>query len=206
MSLIIDSREKKIKEIKDIVAKLDVAVPEIEFKGLPLGDYLIQKGDECMLIERKSMADICGNYVELAPRMDKMRLAYENTALLTEGSYIVSEGYIMLWRGNRLTPSMNYRTYSSFIAGQQKRGSYYYHTMNLEESILRIIYIHDHLDEMGKHPARKAKTPDEIIGAIPGEGIGKAKKLRDKYANPIEAFKNCDSWLSGRARKTLESW
>lgn len=152
------------------------------------------------------MGDFCANHIELHKRLDEMRLAYENTALLTEGTYTLHNGQIMLWRGNTLTPSLSYKTYSSFIQGLQRRHTEYYHTLSLEETIYRIILMHDHLPFAGKKATKKAKTPEEIISAIPGEGLKKATKLKKDYDTPIDALKDCDSWLSERGRATLEDW
>lgn len=207
MSIIIDSREKKIPEIKNILAEMDRILPDIQFKGLPLADYLLENSGNSILIERKAIGDFCANYVVLKDRMDKMRKTeYNYTALLIEGNYQVINGQICLWRGNRLTPSIPEKTFHKFVASQQARNSLYFHTQDLEETIDLMLNLHDYLPTMGINPVRKSTSGKELILSILGMGPLKLLELTGKYESALDALKHIEEWIPARARKLLEKW
>lgn len=152
MSIIIDSREP-VGKIADILADwTHGTLPDIEFKKLELGDYLV-RGDVDILVERKDMADLVGSYQRLKKRMDKMRAKYKYTILLVEGTYQIKNERIWLWRGGTLTDVWGYHTFAKLILQQQLKGSYYLHTCSLEETILNVINL-----EGAIKPAKKKKV------------------------------------------------
>ena len=155
--IIVDTREPTDK-IKSILSEMDYKYewPEIRFEKLDHGDYLIDAKNNNLLISRKEIHDFCGNYTLLKPQLEQMRMQYDKTALLVEGEYDVIDGYIYLWRGNQKCRSCSYLTYSSFVTSQQLRGTYYYYTLNLKETILRLLYIHKYLPNDIKKAKKKS--------------------------------------------------
>jgi len=122
------------------------------------GDYEINVHDYRLLISRKTISDFCGSYWILRRQLQEMRDQNVMTALLIEGDYYIRDGDIYLWRGNNLCRGCSYLTYSSFILSQQLNGTYYFHTMNLNETILRILYLHKKMDEKYRPKKRKKKS------------------------------------------------
>jgi len=202
----VDTREHLIPQIKDLLATsiLGEDVPPFEFKCLPLADYLLENGSHTFLIERKSIADFCGSYRELKSRLARMRkLDYERTGLLLEGTYVVSQGMVWLREGTQLKARMPYRTMSNFLTHQQDMGTKLFHTMNLEESIWRLIHIYNYLLKLDEpKPAIKAGSPLEWIAELPGIGPQTLLTLQKEYATPLEALQN----LPRKAKQLLESW
>lgn len=202
----VDTREHLIPQIKDLLATsiLGEDVPPFEFKCLPLADYLLENGSHTFLIERKSIADFCGSYRELKSRLARMRkLDYERTGLLLEGTYVVSQGMVWLREGTQLKARMPYRTMSNFLTHQQDMGTKLFHTMNLEESIWRLIHIYNYLLKLDEpKPAIKAGSPLEWIAELPGIGPQTLLTLQKEYATPLEALQN----LPKKTKQLLESW
>jgi len=202
----VDTREHLIPQIKDLLATsiLGEDVPPFEFKCLPLADYLLENGSHTFLIERKSIADFCGSYRELKSRLARMRkLDYERTGLLLEGTYVVSQGMVWLREGTQLKARMPYRTMSNFLTHQQDMGTKLFHTMNLEESIWRMIHIYNYLLKLDEpKPAIKAGSPLEWIAELPGIGPQTLLTMQKEYATPLEALQN----LPRKAKQLLESW
>jgi ERCC4-type nuclease len=206
MALVIDNREptKKIQTILDTWTGPEL--PDIKFKKLDLADYLIDSGSTQMLIERKQMNDFCANHVVLRKRMEKMREQFEHTALLTEGDYRVQGNDIFLWRGRQLAWSLSYDTFSSYIASQQARGSMYFHTQNLRESILRIVNLHNYLPRMGKSAIKKTTEIESWLAELPGMGPASVSKLAEQYTNPLDALKDIDKWYPKKNTDMLMKW
>lgn len=206
MVITVDTREKFSNRIKDLLATSIIGpdVPEFVFKCLPLADYLIENNGHTFLIERKSISDFVGSYRELKSRLARMRkLDYERTGLLLEGNYIVSNGMIWLYEGRNLVPRMSYKTMSNFLTHQQELGTRLYHTMGLEETIWRLIYIHNYLPRLDEPiPAIKAGSPTEWISELPGIGPKHLLTMKQEFKSPLEALQN----LPSKARKLLESW
>lgn len=202
----VDTREHLIPQIKDLLATsiLGEDVPPFEFKCLPLADYLLENGSHTFLIERKSIADFCGSYRELKSRLARMRkLDYERTGLLLEGTYVVSQGMVWLREGTQLKARMPYRTMSNFLTHQQDMGTKLFHTMNLEESIWRLIHIYNYLLKLDEpKPAIKAGSPLEWIAELPGIGPQTLLTMQKEYATPLEALQN----LPKKTKQILESW
>jgi ERCC4-type nuclease len=205
----IDSREPQ-SEIWEIISDLDIEIPEFKFACIPKGDYLLEAGYSSLLIERKEIHDFTGSFVDLKERMDEMRSKYERTALLLEGSYTVQDGMIMLWLGNVLVPSMNHKSFTNFIASQQARGSYFYRTNNLEETIRQLIFLHEYLEIMGKRPIRKVRSATEWLLMLPGMGIKTLNQAREdyEYDTPFDLLCNSEisRWCPPKTRRMLEDW
>jgi ERCC4-type nuclease len=202
----VDTREKFSNQIKDMLVTSIIGpdVPEFTFKYLPLADYLIKNNGHTFLVERKSIQDFVGSYRDLKLRLAKMRkLDYERTGLLLEGTYTVSNGMIWLREGNELKARMPYKTMSNFLTHQQELGTRLYHTMNLEETIWRLIYIHNYLPRLDEPtPVIKAGSPVEWIAELPGIGPKALLTMQKEYATPLEALQN----LPKKAKSLLESW
>ena len=203
----VDTREHLIPQIKDLLATsiLGEDVPEFEFKCLPLADYLLENESHTFLIERKSVADFCGSYRELKPRLAKMRkLDYERTGLLLEGTYVVSQGMVWLREGSQLKARMSYKTMSNFLTHQQDMGTKLFHSMCLEETLWRLIHIHNYLPRLEEPtPAIKAGSAVEWLAELPGIGSSKLKYLKENYSTPFEAV---TKGLPTKARQLLEKW
>ena len=202
----IDTREHLIPQIKDLLASsiMGEDVPRFEFKCLPLADYLLENNGHTFLIERKNIADFCGSYQELKTRLAKMRkLDYERTGLLIEGTYVVSQGMVWLREGSQLKARMPYHTMSNFLTHQQDMGTKLFHTMCLEETIWRLIYIHNYLPRLDEPtPAIKAGSPIEWLSELPGIGPKAILAMQQEYATPLEALQN----LPKKAKQVLENW
>lgn len=145
--IIVDTREptKKIGEILSTI-NFPYEFPEIRFEKLDHGDYYITGKKMNLLISRKTISDFCQSYILLHKQLKSMRELGEQTALMIEGTYIIRNGKIYLFRGNMLCPACSYLTYSSFLLSQQKYGTFILNTFNLEETILRILMIHKKLN------------------------------------------------------------
>lgn len=206
LTITVDTREHFIPQIKDLLATSIIGedIPEFEFKCLNLADYLILNGTHSALIERKSINDFVGSYRELKPRLAKMRkLDYERTGLLLEGTYIVNQGMVWLREGRELKARMSYKTMSNFLTHQQELGTKLYHTMNLEESIWRLIYIHNYLPKLDiPTPCIKCGSPQEWFSELPGVGQKTLQELQEKYSSPLEALQN----LPKKSKQLLEKW
>jgi hypothetical protein len=206
MTIVVDTREHFIDEIKDLLVSSIIGeeVPPFEFRCLPLGDYSLEYAGCSMLIERKSVSDFCGTYRELKRRLAKMRkLDYERTGLLIEGTYKVANGSVWLWENHELHDRMRYRTMCNFLTHQQELGTRLYHTMCLEETIWRLIHIHNYLPALDEPvPALKCGTPAELLVQLPGIGPKSVLKLQQKYATPLDALNN----LPTETKKLLEKW
>jgi len=158
--IIIDTREPTA-EIRNIIAELPYKYdfPDIFFHKLDHGDYQITVHDRTMLISRKTMSDFCGSHWILRRQLEEMRSLNDEmmTALLIEGDYYIRDGDIYLWRGQNLCRGCSYLTYSSFILSQQLNGTMFFHTLNLSETILRVLYLHKKLEEKFRPKKKKSK-------------------------------------------------
>lgn len=166
----------------------------------------MENGGESLLIERKHVSDFCGSYMGLKERMDIMRQNYDRTALVIEGSYLIQNKQICLWRGNILVPSMSEKAFFDFKLSQQERGSYFDHTNSLEETIRLLIHWHDYLPRAGKNPVRKSKSAVEWFASLPGVGLLSAFNLRADYESPKWALENIEDWIPSKTKGTLEKW
>jgi len=202
MVIVIDTRERLRDQIYSILAMLP-DVPEVREEALDYGDYHLSNGSYDMRIERKSIADFCASYRELKPRLHHMRTSWDRTSLLLEGHYIVRDSVIYLPRGTSLVPSMSYKTFSNFLMHQQELGTCVYYTMGLEESVQRLVLLHNYLPSLGEpRPALKCKTPTELFVQLPYVGSKGVKKLQEQYATPQDALVN----LPTKTKKFLERW
>ena len=208
MTIIVDTREHFIPQIKDLLVTsiLGENIPEFRFAclGKDGGDYLLENEGHTALIERKSISDFVGSYRDLKPRLAFMRLmGYERTGLLLEGTYTVAQGMVWLYESNELKARMSYKTMSNFLTHQQELGTKLYHTMNLEETIWRLIYIHNYLPRLSVPiPVIKCGSPAELLVQLPGIGQSTIKKMQETYKTPLDAING----LKGKARQSLESW
>lgn len=206
MTIVVDTREKFSNQIKDLLATSIIGeeVPQFEFRCLNLADYLIQNGTHNALIERKSIQDFIGSFRELKPRLAKMRkLDYERTGLLLEGTYIVAQGMIWLREGNELKARMSYKTFSNFLTHQQEMGTRIYHTLGLEETIWKLVYLHNYLPKLDVPvPCLKCGSPQEWLSELPGIGPTTLSGLQEKYSSPMEALQN----LPKKSKQLLERW
>lgn len=204
--IIVDTREHLIPQIQDLLVTKIVGpdVPQFQFKCLPLADYLLENNGHNILIERKSITDFCGSYRELKPRLAKMRKCeFERIGLLIEGTYTVANGRVFVREGSELVDRMSYKTMSNFLTHQEELGTRLYHTMNLEETIWRIIHIHNYLTKLDEPvPSFKAGSVMEWLSEIPGVGMKSLQEMKEKYPTPLEALMN----LPKRSRQLLEKW
>ena len=204
--IIVDTREHLIPEIKELLTTsiIGESVPEFKFQCLPLADYLLENSGHSALIERKSIQDFVGTYRELKKRLAKMRLLnYERTGLLLEGTYTVANDLVWLYEGNELKSRMSYKTMCNFLTHQQELGTRIYYTLSLEETIWKLIYIHNYLPKLDvPSPVMKCGNPTELLVQLPGIGSETIKKLKDKYDSPLEAINN----LPNKAKQSLEKW
>lgn len=176
-----------------------------ELQKLDYGDYLLENGSRSLLIQRKTIGDFVGSYQGLKNQFAGMRVACDATALLTEGNYIVKGGRICIWRGNVLTPTISYKTFSSTIASMQARGAYYYHTMSLPETVLRLASLESYLPKMGVSPDRKTTDLDSFFLSLPGMGPKGLEKLKASTRSPAEAMTRMDL-MPKRTVEFIRSW
>lgn len=204
--IIVDTREHFIPIIKDMLVTsiMGDEVPEFQFHCLPLGDYLLSDNDCTYLIERKSISDFCGSYGVLKPRLAKMRKTeYERTGLLLEGHYLVSDGQVFVQEGTVMKPRMKYKTMCNFLTHQQELGTKVFYTNSLEESIWKLIHIHNYMAKLDSpQPCIKAGSVQEWLSELPGIGSSKIKSYQDKYISPLDALNN----LPPTSKKYIEKW
>jgi len=206
MTIQVDTREHLIPQIKDhlVTSIIGPEVPEFIFKCLPLADYLLDNDGHTILIERKSVSDFSSSFRELKGRLAKMRLLdYDRTGLLLEGTYSVAQGYIWFYRSGELVPGIKYSTMCNFLTHQQELGTRMYYTLNLEETIWKLIYIHNYLPKLdAPKPTIKCGSAAELLVQLPGIGQSKIKKLQENYNSPIDALNG----LTGKPKQCLEKW
>ncbi len=206
MTIQVDTREHLIPQIKDhlVTSIIGPEVPEFIFKCLPLADYLLDNDGHTILIERKSVSDFSSSFKELKGRLAKMRLLdYDRTGLLLEGTYSVAQGYIWFYRSGELVPGIKYSTMCNFLTHQQELGTRMYWTLSLEETIWKLIHIHNYLPKLDEPaPVLKCGSATELFVQVPGIGPKSVKKLKDTYITPYDALLN----LSGKSKKVLEKW
>jgi len=78
-----------------------------------------------------------------------------------------------------------------------------YRTLSLEETIWKLIHIHNYLPKLDEPaPALKCGSATELFVQLPGIGPKSVKKLKDTYITPYDALLN----LSGKSKKVLEKW
>ncbi len=204
----VDTREKHISQIKSIIANMDPTdiklCPEIKFQCLDLGDYHLENGDISLRVERKNISDFMGTYPKLKERLHDMRLRYDRTALLLEGVYSVRAGRVHVMEGNQLQGRMDYSTFSNFLAHQAEAHTWLIHTMTLEESIYRLIHIHNYLPKLGAPtPVIKCGSPAEWLVQLPGIGPGTIQKMKAAHETPISAI---NDGLPKKAKELLQKW
>ena len=206
MTIQVDTREHLIPQIKDFLATSIIGpeVPEFSFKCLPIGDYLLENEGHTQIFERKSIQDFVGSYRELKPRLARMRLLdYDRTGLLLEGTYTIAQGMVWIYEGGELKSRMSYKTMCNFLTHQQELGTRMYRTLSLEETIWKLIHIHNYLPKLSKPtPALKCGSVTELFVQLPGIGPKSVKKLKETYITPYDALLN----LSGKSKKVLEKW
>lgn len=200
MTIIIDTREKFIGCIKEILIDIPDA-PEVRIHSLNKGDYDLQNGGHQLRVERKSIQDFVGSFRILKPRLHEMRLQNEFTALLLEGTYSVGSGMVWVKEGNHLQPRMDYKTYSNFLTHQSAAGTWIIPTMCFEESIYRLIAVHNYLPKLNTPNTIKCGNPTEFLMQLPGIGAESMKKLKE-FPTPFEALNN----LPKRAKESLMKW
>lgn len=205
----IDTREHLAPQIKDLLVTSIIGpeIPEVRFHCLSLGDYLLENGGHNILLERKSISDFCGSYRNLKERLAKMRRTdYERIGLLLEGTYIINDGQIWLYEGCQLKPRMSYRAFSNFITHQEELGVRLYHTMNLEETIWRLIHIHNYLPRLDSPSPVEKINIKEILSTFPGIGKARLIQLQKQYSNPLDALTNISDWMPISLQHKLNSW
>lgn len=206
MTIQVDTREHFIPQIKDFLATSIIGpeVPEFSFKCLPIGDYLLENEGHTQIFERKSIQDFVGSYRELKPRLARMRLLdYDRTGLLLEGTYTIAQGMVWIYEGGELKSRMSYKTMCNFLTHQQELGTRMYRTLSLEETIWKLIHIHNYLPKLSEPtPALKCGSATELFVQLPGIGPKSVKKLKETYITPYDALLN----LSGKSKKVLEKW
>lgn len=200
MPIIIDTREKHIDKIKELIISIP-NIPLIKFEKLDKGDYDIQNCNRQLRIERKSISDFCNSYRILKPRLHDMRINNEYTALLLEGTYSMYNNMIWVLEGSHMQPRMSYDTYVRFLTHQVSEGTWLLHTMGLEESIYQILILHDYLPKLNAPNAIKCGNPTELLMQLPGIGTESMKKLKE-FPTPLDALQN----LPKRAKDSLSKW
>lgn len=207
MVIIVDTREKFIPRIKELIVDLPPGVECPEFKftclGLNLGDYYIENGDQSIGIERKSVGDFAANYGGLEDRLQKMRLHYDRVGLILEGIYRVSDGHVLIMEGSHLVPRMKYSTMTKFLMHEQERQTRMFHTLSFDETFYKLLEIHNYLPSMGApNPAFKCGSAEEWLSMLPGIGQKTIGKLKAQYASPLEVVNN----LPKKAADLVSKW
>lgn len=204
--IVMDTREPQDK-IWEVIAGLDIVMPEFKFEKLDYGDYLINNKNNQILIERKEIHDFCSTFGELKERFEHMRERCERTALIIEGNYRIHHGRLYLSRGRRGEEgSISAKTFFDFKLSLQERGSYFDFTNNLSETIRLLCYWHDYLPMAGMNPTRKTKNAVEWFASMPGVGPLTSFGLKENYKNPREAMEKVDDWAPKKSKNMLKKW
>lgn len=146
MIIKIDAREKRIIALcKELLVTYDIKNVSIDVVGLPLGDMIItdDDGNEKLLIERKSLADlaasICdGRYKEQSFRLQNYSLHNHNIVYVIEGNM---DFYVPKVR--RMTKQA---LYSAMLGMQYHKGFSVFRTQNLKETAEYLVRISDKLE------------------------------------------------------------
>lgn len=208
--IIIDTREKHIDKIKELIANYPVGMisecPTFEFKclGQDLGDYLLINGEQEFAIERKNISDFCATYPHLKKRLALMRLHYNRVGLLLEGTYTIANDAVYVLESNVMKPRMSYKAFSNFLLHQSEAEVKIIHTMSFEETFYRLIHIHNKLPKLATPtPSFKAGNINEWLAMLPGVGAGTLEKMHERYDTPLDAIEN---GLPKKAKDLLGKW
>ena len=152
MIIKIDARERKIIALcNELLQKYEIKNVTIEVIGLPLGDMIIttDDGEEKLLIERKSLADlassICdGRYKEQSFRLQNYPVHNHNIVYVIEGNM---EYYVPKVR--RITKQT---LYSAILGIQYNKGFSVFRTHNLKETAEYLVRISDKLQRTSDPP------------------------------------------------------
>jgi len=213
----VDSREP-MKEFKEAFlyyvdhSKEGDKFPEIEFKALKYGDYLIKgKYHEC-IIERKEYHDYInsiGDY--LKERLEHMRLEYENTMLLIEGNYVYYDQHnIYLDKGREgVQKGMKYQTARNFEFSQSLNGTMITRTKDYRETVLALICYWRYLESLPKIKnsySAKGKF-EKWLALCPFVGKNLAEKAQSLYPSCFDAILDISEWGTEKAIKgIMENW
>jgi ERCC4-type nuclease len=213
INIVLDSREPTAK-IRPIMSKLLSGSRfkgiEVEYKKLEYGDYYIENGDYNLVIQRKAIADYVGSYGGLPDQFLNLRISSQRQALLIEGAYTtkIGNGNMFLTRHQEagLEEVMAIQTHVRMITRLQDDGVWVYHTNNLYETILTILYIAEYLPALAEKSYSGKLEPSESLMTIGGIGEKTVRELKNKYKSPYEALLDIDNWAGKRIKDGLKNW
>lgn len=183
-------KAKKEKQIKEIVQvdfrEKNSLVPSelikknltVEFKELPVGDYLI-KG---VAIERKSVKDFFASLFDkrLFNQLENLK-QYEKSLLIIEGNLKKDNPlHENALRGLLLSIGLNYQTALLFTKDEEETASYIKLIAKKEKK------------EISLNPKKKKMSPDKelqfVLESFSGIGPTKAKRLLEKFGSLKKVF------------------
>lgn len=163
MLISLDCREQHlIQECRRYLSgKDELSHIKLEEKSLPIGDIIIynNKGEEIIIVERKTMKDLAssirdGRYREQSFRLDACKLANHNIYYLIEGSLM------------SLGPRFEKKTIlSSLTTISYHKGFSLYRTLSVSESAEWLVRMADKLHRTNK-PAYYTDPSDDIVNSV----------------------------------------
>ena len=214
MKITIDSREKAhlVKPLIDkIIAGERFNKVEVVYTGMKYGDYLLENEGVTLLIERKEIQDFVNSYGKgnLQEKLFHMRQIADRSMLLIEGHYTTKMGdpYIYTRWGADLHAAMPIKTYNRFILGQLEKGNWIYFTNDLFETLVTAFYMLEYLPALkAPKPTFKCGSARELLLQIPGVGSKTLQELQEKYASPLQALTDIDTWSNKTIKDALNKW
>lgn len=189
MKITIDYRENSLYELcKQNIEKNNIKNIEIETANLPIGDIIISSdGNELVIIERKSLADLAssirdGRYNEQSFRLNNSDVHNHNIVYLIEGDW-------NQYNRGIFNKSINQHTLmSSIISINYYKGFSLYRTQNICESALYIVYFADKLQrENGKKDGFYSNKKNQDILSEREENI--EQKEQSSYSQVVKKVK-----------------
>jgi ERCC4-type nuclease len=142
-SITIDVREHDLIQLAEKIEKNEKI--EVKTAQLPIGDILIQHGDQTLVFERKTIADLSasikdGRYSEQRQRL-KSTYPFHRVTLLIEGN-------TGMLRTQPMTARISSKTIlSALISAQYRDGFHVYHTSTPADTLWYLLQIAERMGE-----------------------------------------------------------
>lgn len=142
-TITIDVREHDLIQLAEKIEKNEKI--EVKTAQLPIGDILIQHGDQTLVFERKTIADLSasikdGRYSEQRQRL-KSTYPFHRVTLLIEGN-------TAMLRTQPMTSRISSKTIlSALISAQYRDGFHVYHTSTPADTLWYLLQIADRIGE-----------------------------------------------------------
>lgn len=212
MQIVIDTREQSrlVSPIFDEMLMQDRWKDvKVERHVLEYGDYLLRNGPYELIIERKSIPDFINSYAKghLKDKLFILRQRFQRTMLLIEGVPMYRDDEIIIPIGHGRVVGLDRTTMLRFLMNQEDKGTWIWHTKNLEDTIYQLFLMVENLGKIGApQPSLKCGKPGELLLQLPGLGAKKLEDLQREYSSPMAALADIDSWATPTIKKVLKSW